>query len=164
MAVDPTWLQQQFPNLKNIRPLVDGGQKSVFTADHPIEGRIVLKLFHPGADVERTAREVEAVATINCPRVPRILETGTATSSTGDVIWFLEMLVEGQTLRSLLNQKQLSPSEILRIALHTLEALYAAEHWRIVHRDVKPENIIISPEGSAWILDFGLARHLDKES
>ncbi len=164
MAIDLNWLQTEFPYLQSIQPLDDGGQKSVFTADHPSEGKIVLKLFHPGANVDRAVREVEAVAAIQSPRVPRILESGTITASTGDMIWFREEFVDGQTLREKLKQGPLTAKEILRIGLHALEALLAAEECRIVHRDIKPENIIIAADGSAWILDFGLARHLDKVS
>jgi eukaryotic-like serine/threonine-protein kinase len=164
MAIDPNWLQAQFPNLKNISPLDDGGQKSVFTADHQTDGKIVLKLFHPGANVDRAIREVDAVAMIKSARVPKILESGMASSPTGDIIWFREEFIAGRTLRDKLNEGQLNAESILRIGLHTLEALRAAEVCRIVHRDIKPENIIIEANGSAWILDFGLARHLDKVS
>lgn len=164
MAIDLNWLHTIFPNLQNIQPLDDGGQKSVFTADHPVDGKIVLKLFHPRANVDRAVREVEAVAEIKSPRVPKILESGTIPASTGDMIWFREEFIDGQTLREKLRHGQLNEEEVLRIGLHVLEALRAAEECRIVHRDMKPENIIIAADGSAWILDFGLARHLDKVS
>ncbi len=55
MAIDPAWLTTEFPDLSNVQPLDDGGQKSVLTAEHPTDGRNVLKLFHPGADVERAS-------------------------------------------------------------------------------------------------------------
>ena len=164
MAINPNWLQAQFSDLKNIQPLDDGGQKSVFTADHPVDGKIVLKLFHPGANVDRAVREVEAVAAVRSSRVPRILESGTVTASTGDIIWFREEFVDGQSLREKIRNGPLSDQEILRIGLHALEALRDAEACRIVHRDIKPENIIVRLDGSAFILDFGLARHLDKVS
>lgn len=164
MAIDPAWLKAQFPELQNIHPLDAGGQKSVLTVEHPTDGQNVLKLFHPGADVKRAIREVEAVAAIHSPRVPRILAAGTANAPTGDVIWFREEHVNGNTLRQELQAGPMSDAAILRVGLHTLEALNEAEKCRIVHRDIKPENIMVNAAGSAFVLDFGLARHLDKVS
>lgn len=164
MAIDPVWLQQQFPDINISKALTPGGQKSVFAGVHKIDGNVVLKIFHPNAEVERALREVQAVSQINSPRVPRILEVGTKSSATGDVIWFREEFVEGESLRDKFNHTQLTASEILRLGLHILQALASAEQARIVHRDVKPENIIVSPTGSYWLLDFGIARHLDQSS
>lgn len=164
MAIDPNWLSAQFPDLANINPLDTGGQKSVFTCDHSTDGNNVLKIFHPGADADRAIREIEAVAAIMSPRVPRILANGIAKSPTGDIIWFREEYVGGQTLRQRLQAGSLSDIEILRIGLHILEALREAEDSRIVHRDIKPENIMVVADGSAFVLDFGLARHLDQVS
>lgn len=164
MSIDPKWLNAQFPELSNILPLDVGGQKSVFTASHNTHGKNVLKIFHPSADAARALREIQAVAAILSPRVPRILDKGIASSPTGDVIWFLEEYVSGQTLRKKLQAGPLSDTEILRIGFHVLEALKEAEARRIVHRDIKPENIIVVADGSAFLLDFGLARHLDQVS
>lgn len=164
MAIDPVWLQQQFPDINISNALTPGGQKSVFAGVHNTDGNVVLKIFHPNADVERALREAQAVSQINSPRVPRILEVGTRSSTTGDVIWFREEFVEGESLRDKFDRTQLTPSEILRLGLHILQALASAEQARIVHRDVKPENIIVSPNGSFWLLDFGIARHLDQSS
>jgi eukaryotic-like serine/threonine-protein kinase len=165
MAIDQAWLRQQFPDISISRPLDAGGQKSVFAGTHVRDGEVVLKIFHPGSDVERALREVQAVSQINSPRVPRILEVGTKSSPMGDVIWFREEFVAGESLRHVLGKTRLSDHDILRLGLHILEALASAEQARIVHRDVKPENIIVSPNNSSfWLLDFGIARHLDQTS
>lgn len=164
MAINQIWLEKQFPELSSLAPLNAGGQKSVFTAVYPTEGKIVLKIFHPGTDVQRAIREVEAVSQILSPRVPRILEVGLKSSPIGDVIWFREQFIDGQTLREKLRSGPLAPAEILCVGLHVLQALHTAEQVRIVHRDIKPDNIMVDVGGSAWLLDFGLARHLDRVS
>lgn len=164
MTIDLNWLKQQFPEIQIFRPLAPGGQKSVFAGTHKNDGDIVLKIFHPNTDIQRALREVEAVSSINSPRVPSILEVGTKSSPTGDVIWFREDYVAGESLRERFNRQPLTKASILRLAMHMLEALSSAEQSRIVHRDVKPENIISGLNDTFWLLDFGIARHLDQES
>jgi len=86
-------------------------------------------------------------------------------SPTGDIIWLREKKIEGQSLKDLLKVKgRLDATSTIKIAFNVLEVLAAAEAAEVVHRDVKPGNIIIAPDGSAWVIDFGLARHLDMES
>jgi serine/threonine-protein kinase len=92
------------------------------------------------------------------------LEIGLARSPLGDVIWLREQIVSGVTLRDRFARSTLTPKDVMRLGLHVLEALAAAEAVRIVHRDVKPENIIVAQDGSYWLLDFGIARHLDQQS
>jgi len=83
----------------------------------------------------------------------------------GDVIWLREERIAGDSLRQVIQQKgSLAPLQVLLLGRQMLEALADAEKVRIVHRDVKPENIIIDDFGNAWLLDFGLARHLDLAS
>ncbi len=52
MSLDPTWLQQQFPDIAGLRQIGQGGQKWVFAGTHPSNGQVVLKLFHPQSDPE----------------------------------------------------------------------------------------------------------------
>ena len=68
-------------------------------------------------------------------------------------------------MRHLLKQSgPLQEKQVIRLGLHLLEALVMAEDVHIVHRDVKPENIICDSKGDFWLLDFGIARHLQLES
>ncbi len=163
-AIDLVWLRQQFPRLSNLNPLSVGGQKLVFAAVHPVDGEVVLKLIHPRQDHEQTRRELLAVSQVNSGRVPPILEVGTISTPVGDCSWFRERKIAGKTVRELLVLGPLSIPDLLRLGLHTLEALLDAEQANIVHRDVKPENIIRDGSGSFWLIDFGIARHLDLDS
>lgn len=163
-AIDLVWLRQQFPRLSNLNPLSVGGQKLVFAGVHPVDGEVVLKLIHPRQDHEQTRRELLAVSQVNSGRVPPILEVGTISTPVGDCSWFRERRIVGKTVRELLVLGPLSIPDLLRLGLHTLEALLDAEQANIVHRDVKPENIIRDSSGSFWLIDFGIARHLDLDS
>ncbi len=159
------WLRQQFPLLTEIAPLPGGGQKIVFSARHPADGEVVIKLIKPGQDLERIKREILAVQKIGSPRVPRILEVGVVAINGAMSLWLREQRVVGVSVRQEVSTKGLLPaSEVAHLVLHILEALAAAEQARIVHRDVKPENLMRGEDGAYWLLDFGIARHLDLQS
>lgn len=162
---DPQWLATTFPDIASIAPLGVGGQKWVFSGTHAQYGAVVLKLFHVGSDDGRAEREIAAIKSIASPRVPPIFVSGFVQATHGQVLWILEQRVVGISLRDLLLAGPLANNQILYIAHHVLEALFAAEQARIVHRDVKPENILVDiSSSSAWLIDFGIARHLDLAS
>jgi eukaryotic-like serine/threonine-protein kinase len=164
MAIDLTWLNQQFPDLTQLQILGQGGQKYVFSALHPREGDVVLKLIHPHQDPETVRREILAVAQVRSPRVPEILEQGVVNTAMGSFVWIRERRVIGEQLRALLRFGPFPISEVLRMSVQLLEALERAEAAKIVHRDVKPDNIMRDQDGNYWLLDFGIARHLDLTS
>lgn len=164
MAVDQAWLAKEFPQLRDIESLDAGGQKEVFSARTGAGARVVLKLFHATANPECVVRELNAVRGLADSRVPRILEVGTARSNVGQHIWFIEEFVEGETLRKRVQQGPQSPGDVRRWAEQLLSTLVAAEAAAVVHRDIKPENIILDTNGDAWLIDFGIARHLALES
>jgi len=105
-----------------------------------------------------------AVSQLQTAKVPPILATGTVPSQVGDWIWFREKRVHGDTLRVRLAGGPLEPTAVLRLGRDILASLLAAEQARIVHRDVKPENIICDTNGGYWLIDFGIARHLNLQS
>ncbi len=163
--MDIDWLQKRFPDLTNFVPLAPSGQKEVFAADHKTEGAVVLKIFKPGSNAERIQREMQSPLKMRSSRIPTIYELGRTDSPTGEIVWLREKKVEGQSLREILKAKgKLDEGTTIRIGLHVIDVLAAAEVASVVHRDIKPGNIIIAMDGSAWVIDFGLARHLDQES
>ena len=156
------WVEQSFPDILGIASLgPPGGQKQVFSGTHAVDGDVVLKVVHPNTPMTTIDREVTAVQQVQSARVPRILEVGVIPSPVGDCIWIREQRVNGVTLRTRIGSGSLSPTELLTLSYQMLEALADAEAARIVHRDVKPENIMVDTNGNFWLLDFGIARHLE---
>lgn len=162
--VDPQWLTAHFPDLTDLAPLGGGGFKMVFTAAHATEGNVVLKLIHPQQSPETTRREILAVNQVHSPRVPKILAVGQIATPVGEFVWFREQRIMGPTVREMLRTGPLCNQSLLHLGLHVLETLVSAEAVRIVHRDVKPENVICDGNGDFWLLDFGIARHLQLQS
>ena len=163
-TIDIGWLQTQFPDLDSLVPIGPGGQKIVLQANHKVDGAIVLKLYRMGSDEEVVLREVAAPELVASHRVPRIFDTGKVASPLGEIFWLREQRIPGVSLREVIARGPLDARALLRLSLHVLEALTAAESARIVHRDVKPDNIIAGDDGDFWLIDFGLARHLDLTS
>lgn len=164
MNIDIGWLAEQFPDLNNLALLSRGGQKLVASAVDPRNGDVVLKIIRPDQDAEATQRELLAVAQVQSARVPRIFQSGDVATPIGDCVWLREQRILGQNVREVLRNGPLRPEQYLRLGVHVLEALVAAENARIVHRDVKPENIICDNNGDFWLIDFGIARHLTLQS
>lgn len=162
--LDPTWLSTAFPELGNLRAIGSGGQRWVYEAIHPVDGSIVLKVVKPGQEPERIRREINAVSTIRSAHVPQIYGTGVAASSLGPCVWLREKRIDGTSLAVVISRGALSRNELLTLIENLLTALGDAERVRIVHRDVKPGNVIRESSGSYWLLDFGLARDLNLQS
>jgi serine/threonine protein kinase len=127
--------------------------------DHDL-GRDVAIKFLPrrlASDAERMVRfvkEARAASSLNHPNIVIVHEVGHAEGAP-----FLAMeYIEGQTLRQLLRRKPLSPKQILDIAVQIADGLVKAHAARIVHRDLNPENLMITADGLVKILDFGLAK------
>lgn len=162
--IDLNWLKATFPGLSDVERLGRGGQKEVFTATHSAHGPVVLKVFHTGADRERALREVRSSLELAGARIPKTLELGTMASPMGAVLWLLEQHIPGENLRQVLGKRTLTAAETYQLAHDALHILAAAEKADIVHRDVKPDNIIMDTDGQFWLIDFGLARHLNLTS
>ncbi len=138
-----------------------GGMASVYLAvDRRLDRRVAVKVMHPGlADdhdfVARFNREARAAASLSHPDVVAVYDQGT---DAGHAFLVMEY-VPGATLRSVLRERgRLTPGEALAVMDHVLAALGAAHHAGLVHRDVKPENVLITADARVKVADFGLAR------
>lgn len=150
--------------LKSI--IATGGTATVFEAwDMLIERPVALKLLHPHLVADQTAvarfrREAQATARVRHPNVVDVLEMGIRRDGT---FYMVQELLTGKTLNELLTiRKPLSPERALSIAIPIMGGLSAAHALGIVHRDVKPDNIILTTATSGEIMpkliDFGIAK------
>lgn len=161
MSVDAIWVSGNFPELTNVTLIGEGGQKRVFRAQHPTDGTVVLKAIDRSQNPESVQREILAVASINSPRVPRIFAQGV----TAGQVWVREQCIEGSSLRDLIaSGVRLDVDSLIKLGKQILEAVQGAEQAQIVHRDIKPDNIMCATNGDYWLLDFGIARHLQLNS
>ncbi|WP_055411620.1 serine/threonine protein kinase [Nonlabens sp. YIK11] len=152
--------------LLNMSVLRRGGQKEVFLAKHPVEGNVVFKKIFPHSDsTERTKREVRAVSLMHdLEFVPNILAHN-CDEQDPEYLWLVEDYIDGQNLRDIITSgRNFSTAEIVIFLETMLQIAEVSESRNLVHRDIKPENIIMDPAGNFWLLDFGIARHLDLES
>jgi serine/threonine-protein kinase len=163
MSIDLAWLAKAFPKLSGLVQLKSGGQKWVFRCQHPLHGTCALKLLRPGGE-QYVARELEAVQRISSHNVPKIHETNTIDAPMGQLVWLLEQYVDGTVLADRLRQGPLDRDEIVQLARDLLAAAAEAEAATVVHRDIKPDNIILDRANKAWLLDFGIVRVLDLAS
>lgn len=141
------------------REIARGGDARVFLAYDRGGQKVALKILHPefleSVAADRFLREIRLVSQLNHPRIARLLDSGEREW----LVYLAMAFIDGPTLRELLGRgRRLSIPDTLRLACHLLDALDHAHQLGIVHRDVKPENVIISPGRGAVLLDFGIAR------
>ena len=143
-----------------------GGMSSVYRAhDRLLERDVALKILHSSyredeEAVERFRREAQAVARLSHPNVVTVIDRG---EEDGHQFIVFEY-VDGVTLKDHVAQRGPLPTrEALGIGIEVGEALSYAHGLGIVHRDVKPQNVILNGNGSAKVSDFGIARSVDVE-
>ncbi len=145
------------------QPLGHGGSGLVFEAwDHELQAVVALKVLRPdrlsAPSFARLRREVRVARSVASPRLVRVYDLG---EDSGRPFLTME-LVPGPSLRERMKEP-LPVEEVLRIGAEVLEGLVALHAAGIVHRDVKPGNVLLGPAGDVRIVDFGLARSLDRE-
>ncbi|MEO2017241.1 MAG: serine/threonine-protein kinase [Fuerstiella sp.] len=158
-------LAEWFPALQIIELIGAGGMGAVYKARQEGLDRVVAIKILPeefGHDVKfalRFTREARTLAKLTHPNIVSVYEFG----NVEDTYYFLMEYVEGSTLRDVM-ARQLAPEHALAIVPHLCDALQYAHDKGVVHRDVKPENILMSLDGSVKIADFGLSRIRGNES
>src|ERR671933_1066647 len=143
-----------------------GGMATVYRAfDATLERKVAIKLMHreiasDSGQLERFRREARSVAQLSHPHIVGVIDAGEDEGRPYIVFEY----VEGETLKERIRRLgRLPVDEAIAYAIEIARALGAAHARHIVHRDVKPQNVLIDEEGSAKVTDFGIARSLDEE-
>src|SRR5579859_3954357 len=146
------------------RELGGGGMSYVYVAEETGLGRkVVVKVLPPdmaaGVNAERFSREIRLVASLQHPHIVPVLAAGTA----GDLVYYTMPLVVGESLRSkLARERQLPVNETVRILRDVVDALAYAHRQGVVHRDIKPDNVLVAHD-HGLVTDFGVAKALGRE-
>jgi serine/threonine-protein kinase len=143
-----------------------GGMSSVYKAhDRLLERNVALKVLHPhfGDDaeyVERFRREARAVAQLSHPNIVTVIDRGEADGHQFIVFEF----VDGENLKELIQRTGPLPARrAVELAIAIADALAFAHQHELVHRDVKPQNVLLNGDGEPKVTDFGIARSLEVE-
>ena len=143
-----------------------GGMSSVYRAFDPtLERSVAIKMMHRDLSgdpdqLERFRREARAVAQLNHPHVVTVIDAGEDDGAPYIVFEY----VEGETLKERIRRLGRLPiDEAVAYAIEIGRALECAHAHKLVHRDVKPQNVLIDPDGRAKVTDFGIARSMEAQ-
>lgn len=159
--------EQRIGAYKLLREIGRGGMGMVYLAaraDELYEKQVAIKLIRRGLDTEdilrRFRNERQILANLDHPNIARLLDGGT----TGDGVPYLVMdYVEGVQINEYADAHKLSITERLKLFRAVCAAVQYAHQHLVIHRDIKPGNILITSEGTPKLLDFGIAKLLDSE-
>src|SRR5258708_27752314 len=142
-----------------------GGMGEVYAAyDHELDRKVAVKLLRvkPGAGLslaegrQRTLREAQAIARLSHPNVVVVYDVGTFE----DQVFIAMEFVDGNTVTYWLQAKTRTWQEILDVFASAGRGLQAAHDKELVHRDFKPDNVMVGRDGAVRVMDFGLARQV----
>jgi eukaryotic-like serine/threonine-protein kinase len=138
-----------------------GGMGAVYLAEQPGLGReVAIKELIQSADpvaLRRFLQEAQVMARTSHPNLVQVHDM----ELQGNVNYLVLEFIKGRSLRDWMNQAQIPPPQVFAVMHGILQALDYAHRHQIVHRDMKPENVLISDEGQVKVADFGIARLLD---
>jgi len=159
-------LARKLPELEQFELIGQGGMGAVYKARHrKLHRMVAVKVLDPNLSndpsfAERFTREARTLAQLDHPNVVSICDFGRR----DDVYYLIMELVDGVSLRQMIEAGGLKPQEALAMVPHICEALQYAHDQGVVHRDIKPENILVDQKGSIKIADFGLAKLVGQET
>jgi serine/threonine-protein kinase len=137
-----------------------GGNATLFGAFDQQGKKVAIKVLHPELTVsvaaDRFLREIRYASQLNHPHIAPMLDSG----ETDYLLWFVMPFVAGETLRQVVRRERMLPIDrAVRIATEVLDALGHAHEHGLAHRDIKPDNIVLSAsDGRTMLVDFGIAR------
>lgn len=166
MNENPSIVGTDISGCEILNKVAEGGMGAVYKARHKALNRIVcVKILSPALANDKKAvelflTEARAIAELDHPNIVNVYNVGKEKG-----YYFIVMsYIEGQTLSMMLKKNKVLPiGLVLDLFEGVLLGLNAAHDKGIIHRDIKPSNIIVTPQGQAKLLDFGIAKKVDKE-
>jgi len=154
---------------KIIRLIGEGGMGAVYEAEQDQPRRTVaLKVIKPGLAspelLRRFAQESQALGRLQHPGIAQIYDAGTADTGHGPQPYFAMEFIRGEGLREYAESCHLNTRQRLEIVVKVCDAVHHAHQRGLIHRDLKPGNIIVDETGQPKILDFGVARVTDSDA
>ena len=164
---DNSWIGRRVGAYRIVEQIGAGGMGEVyraFRADDQYRKEVALKVIRAGQDsnsvITRFKNERQILASLEHPNIARLLDGGT----TEDGVPYIAMeLIEGRPITEYCDQLKLSVAERLRIFLQVCAAVQFAHEHLIIHRDIKPGNILVTTEGTPKLLDFGIAKIVEAD-
>jgi serine/threonine protein kinase len=149
-----------------VEPIARGGMGTVWIADDPVlSRRVAVKVLRSDLAADAPTRrrfrnEAIAAARLNHPNIVATYDTG----DDRDAAYIVMEFVDGPTVRDLMDERgRLSVRDVLRIGIQVAAALEAAHQAHLVHRDVKPANVLVPSSGPVKVTDFGIAKASDAD-
>jgi serine/threonine protein kinase/tetratricopeptide (TPR) repeat protein len=168
-TTDGTYVPKTFGAYRIVRVLGEGGMGTVYEAeqDQP-RRRVALKVIKPGMAgpelLRRFDLEAQALGRLQHPGIAQIYEAGTAETAFGPQPYFAMEYIEGQELPDYIKKFNPNMRARLKLVAHVCEAVHHAHQRGLIHRDLKPRNILVTERGQPKILDFGVARATDSDT
>ncbi len=148
--------------------LGEGGMSVVYQvsrSDDHIQQNGALKVisdrFVYSSFKDRFLKERQILTDLNHPNIVKLLDAGITKSG---IPWYVMEYIEGQDIKSFVNNNGLNTQQIIDLIIPVCKALICAHQFDVVHRDVKPSNVIISQDGQVKLFDFGIAHVIDEQS
>ncbi|MCB0720040.1 MAG: protein kinase [Bacteroidetes bacterium] len=141
--------------------LVYEAERADGSFDQTVAIKIVQGSAIPGPARRRSEHERQILATLNHPNIARLYDGGYSESG---VPYFVMEMVDGTPIDQYCDERQLSVKERLRLFVDVCNAVDFAHHNLVIHRDLKPGNILVTPDGTVKLLDFGIAKILADDS
>jgi tetratricopeptide (TPR) repeat protein/tRNA A-37 threonylcarbamoyl transferase component Bud32 len=163
-----SWEGHRIGPYRVVRELGRGGMGAVYLAeraDGQYEQRVALKLIKRGMDTEqvldRFRAERQILASLDHPNIARLLDGGSTEQGTP---FFAMEYIEGDPIDAYADRKQLSVEERVQLFLQVCGAVAYAHQHLVIHRDIKPLNVLVTADGTPKLLDFGIAKVLHPDA
>ncbi|HSE31046.1 MAG TPA: protein kinase, partial [Pyrinomonadaceae bacterium] len=157
---------KRFGHYEIIKEIGAGGMGEVYLAkDKRLDRQVAIKILKQEfsqheINLNRFIREAKAACSLNHPNILVIHEIGEYENTN----YIVSEFINGRTLREILKEKTLKLPEVLDISIQVVDALCTAHTSNIIHRDIKPDNIMVRPDGVVKVLDFGLAKLVEQKN